>query len=165
MRKWLFRLFLLGIVVAVGLWAWRTFFPDPERIIRRQLTQLAEAASFGPKDGPLALLVNPDKIASLCTPDVQVKVSGSGYSHTLHGRDDIRKAAAAVRTSFTSLSLKFPDIRVRLAPDHESAVVYANANGRVSGERDLELVELCFSFRKVGGDWLIASVEPASTFQ
>lgn len=164
MKSWFSRLLLLGILVAVCIWAWRTVFPNPERIIRRQLTVLAQAASFGPKDGPLALLINPDKIAGLCTPDVRVKVSGFGYSQTLSGRDDVRKAAAVVRTSFSSLSLKFPDLRVRLAPDQESAIVYATANGH-AGEHDLQLIELRFTMRRVDGEWLIAEVDTDSTLQ
>jgi len=163
MNRWFVRLLVAGLVAALGIWGWRILFPNPEAVIRAQLTELAKAASFGPKDGPLAMLVNPDKIAGLCTADIRVNVTGLGYSQTLSGRDDVRKAATVVRTTFTSLSLKFPDIRVQLDPDQQSAVVYTTANGRASGDRDLQLVELRFTMRKVGGEWLIAAVEPAST--
>jgi len=162
MSRWLLRLLLVGLATALGIWIWRSLFPNPESVIRARLTELAQAASFGPKDGPLALLLNPDKIVGLCTADVQVRVGSFGYSQTLNGREDIRKAATAVRTSFTSLSLKFPDIRVQLEADRESAVVYATANGRVSGDRELQLIELRFIMRKIGSEWLIASVETAS---
>ena len=164
MKAWFQRLVVLALLAALGFWVWRTWFPNPERIIRRELTEMAQLASFGPKDGSLAVLINPDKLANLCTPDVRVKVSNFGYSQTLSGRDDVRNAAAAVRTSFTSLSLKFPDLRVRLAADEQSAVVDATANGR-AGDHNLQLLELRFTMRKVNGDWLVAAVETTSTLQ
>jgi hypothetical protein len=109
--------------------------------------------------------VNPGKVASLCAPDVSVKVSSFGYSQTLSGRDDVRKAATLIRSSFTSLSIKFPDVLVRLAPDQQSANVEATLRGRGSDGRDLQFVELRFTFRKIEGQWLIASAETTSTLQ
>ena len=162
MKRWITRLVVLGSLAAACLWAWRLLFPNPERLIRRQLSELAQAASFGPKDGPLALLVNPDKIAGLCTVDVFIKVDDFGYTQTLRGRDEVRKAFTAVRTTLTSLTVRFPDIRVQLGPDHESATVYVTANGQVSGER-VQLLELRFTMRRTGRDWLIGGVETIST--
>jgi hypothetical protein len=165
MRPWLLRLIVLGGLVAAGLWGWRAWFPAPEKVIRRRLVELAEAVSFGPKDGPLALLFNPDKVASLCAPDVRVNVSNFGYSEALSGRDDVRKAAALIRSSFTSLTVTFPDVLVRLAPDQQSAIVEATLRGRGSNGRDLQFVELRFAMRKIDGEWLIATAETASTLQ
>lgn len=162
MKRWLTRLVVISLLAAAGIWAWRTLFPNPERLIRRQLSELAQAASFGPKDGPLALLVNPDKIAELCTPDVFIKVNDFGYTQSLKGREDVRKAALAMRTTLTSLTVRFPDIRVQLDPDRQSATVYVTANGQASGER-VQLVELRFTMRQTGRDWLIAGVETIST--
>ena len=151
--------------MAAGAWGWRAWSPAPETLIRRRLVELAEAVSFSPKDGPLALLVNPGKVASLCAPDVRVQVSSFGYSQTLSGREDVRKAATLIRSSFTSLSLRFPDVLVRLAPDQQSAIVEATLRGRGSNGRDLQFLELRFTFRKINGEWLIASAETASTLQ
>ena len=164
MKGWLWRLLWLAILAAAGLWLWRTFFPDPERVIRRELVELAQAASFGPKDGLLAVAMKVDKIASRCAPDVRVRVGGFGYSQILNGRDDVRQAVAIAHTSFTSLTLRFPDLHVRLAPDKQSATVDATANGR-AGDHDLQLIELRFTMRKVDGEWLVAVVETESTLQ
>jgi len=165
MKKWLPRLVALGVLAALGVWGWRAWFPDPEKLIRRRLDELAEAVSFGPRDGPLALLTNPGKVASFCAQDVRVNVTNFGYSQTLNGREDVQRAAAMARSAYTSLNIKFPDILVRLASDKQSAVVETTLRGQASGVRDLQMLELRFTMRHIDGEWLIAAVDTASALQ
>ena len=54
--KILFRLILLAVVAAAGVWLWTVLFPGPEKVIRRRLAEIARLASFNASESPLAAL-------------------------------------------------------------------------------------------------------------
>ena len=110
MRTWSLRLILLAVVIALGVWGWRTFFPSPEKIIRKRLGELAKAASFVPNEGPLAKAWNASLLADFFTPDVQVRVEVPGSWHTISGRDDLLRAALGVRSTLSALTIEFPEV-------------------------------------------------------
>ena len=163
MKQWFWRLLPLAALTALGVGGWRVCFPSPEHAIRKRLAELTHLASFGPDEGPLAKVLNPDKLTSLFTPDVAVRLEVYGYAHSFDGRERLRETAMAARSTLTSFKLEFPDINVAVAPDRQSAVVDLTARGRVPGERDPQVYELRLTMQKTGGDWLIRRVETAKT--
>jgi hypothetical protein len=163
MKTWSFRLILLAVLIALGIWGWRVFFPSPEEIIRKRLGELAKAASFSPNEGDVAKFWNASVLADFFTPDVQVKVEVLGSWHTIGGRDELLRAALGVRSTVASLTIEFPDIKVTVAPDRASAVVNLTAIGKVPGERDFYLQELRMRLSKVKRDWFIHHVETIKT--
>jgi len=163
MKNWLFRVILVAALVALGIWGWRVFFPNPEKIIRKRLGELAKAASFSPNEGDVAKFWNVSLLADFFTPDVQVKLEVPGSWHTISGRDELLRAAVGVRSAVSSLTIEFPDIKVTVAPDRTSAVVNLTAKGKVPGERDFYLQELRMRLTKVKRDWLIHQVETVKT--
>lgn len=141
----------------------RAFFPDNEALIKARMEALAGAVSFDARQAPLTLLANANQAAGFLTPDVRVSLSGYGLRpQTLNGRDEVRQVIEASRSVLPGLSIKFPDLRVSVNPDGQSATVYANANGRAGGQ-DLQLIELRFTLRRIDGDWQVATVETTST--
>ena len=118
-EKWLSRLLVTGVLVALGFWGWRVFFPSPEAMIRKRLSELAKAASFSSNDGLLAKAWNASILGEFFTPDVQVTLDVPGAQHTISGRDELLQAAVGARTAVSSLTIEFPDIKVIVAPDKE----------------------------------------------
>jgi hypothetical protein len=73
------------------------------------------------------------------------------------------QVAVAARSQRNSLSIEFPDIKVTVAPDKNSAVVYLTAKGKVSGQKDIYVQELRLRMIKIKRDWLIDQIETVKT--
>lgn len=159
MKEWSIRAILLAALIALGLWTWSVYFPSPEKVIRKRLTELARTASFSAKEGLVAKAWSANKLADFFTEDVEITVEIPGDQHTLNGRGELLQAVAAARSRFSNLSIEFPDIKVAVAPDGASATVNLTARGNVSGERDSYLQELKMRLVKIKRDWLIHRVE------
>src|SRR5439155_8135889 len=96
--KILFRLLLLVALLALGWWLWTVFFPSPERVIRKRLGALAQAASFKANEGDLERFWNVAQLGGFFSTDAQLSLEVTGYgAHTFNGRDEIMQAAAAGR--------------------------------------------------------------------
>ena len=163
MNKWLSRLLVAGVLVALGFWGWRVLFPSPEAMIRKRLGELAKAASFSSTDGLLAKAWNASILGEFFTPEVQVTLDVPGAQHTISGRDELLQAAVGARTAVSSLTVEFPDIKVTLAPDKETAVVNLTATGKVPGQREFYLQELRMRMIKIKRDWFIDQVQTVKT--
>ena len=148
----------------VAIWAWRAFFPNHEQLIRKRLTEVAAAASFSANEAPVVALRNCQKLASFCTPDVEITVDLRGHSREkLSGREELLQKAMAGHALAGGLQVEFLDITVTLAPDKNSAVAVLTGKGRVAGENDLLVQELKFTLKRVGSEWLIYRVETVKT--
>ena len=163
MKEWSIRVVLLAALVALGFWGWRVFFPSPEKVIRNRLGELAKAASFSSGEGLLAKAWNASVLGEFLTPDVQVTVDVPGVQHTISGRDELLQAAVGARSAVSSLTIEFPDIKVTVAPDRNSAVVNLTARGKVPGQREFYLQELRLRLTRIKRDWRIQQVETVRT--
>jgi hypothetical protein len=163
MKEWLIRIILLALLAAVGFWGWQMLHPNPEKVIRKRLGELAKAASFSSSQGLVAAAWNASSLGEFFTPDVEVTVEVPGSEHTFSGRDELLQAAVSARKAVSNLTIKFPDIKVTVAPDRASAVVYLTAAGKVAGEKDFFLQELRLRLTKVKRDWLIHRIETVKT--
>ena len=164
MKKWIMRLAIVAVLVVAGFWVWRTFFPGPEEAIRKQLTGLAQAASFSGNEAPLARLANAQKMAGFFTTDVEVTVDIPGRSQqTFSGREEVMQAAVAARSTVSGLRVDFLDMIITVLPDGQSALVNLTARAKVPTEKDFYVQELKLSLKKVQGDWLIFRVETVKT--
>jgi hypothetical protein len=163
MKKWLFRVVMMGVLVALGYWGWRVFFPSQDELIRRRLGELAKAASFSPKEGLLATAWNASMLGEYFTPDVEVTVDVPGTQHTLSGRDELLQAAVSARSALGSLSIEFPDIKVVVAPGQDTAVVNLTARGKVAGQRESYVQEIRMRMIKIKREWLVNRIETVKT--
>ncbi len=163
MNKWLSRFLVAAVFIALGFWGWRVCFPSPEAMIRKRLSELAKVASFSSTDGLLAKAWNASILGEFFTPDVQVTLDVPGAQHTISGRDELLQAAVGARTAVSSLTVEFPDIKVTLASDNETAIVNLTATGKVPGQRDFYLQELRMRMVKIKRDWLIDQVQTVKT--
>jgi len=163
MKEWAIRIILLAALAAVGFWAWSVLHPNPEKVIRKQLGEMAKAASFSSDQGIVAKAWNASSLADYFTPDVEVLLEVPGIEHTISGRDELMQAAVAARRVVKSLKVTFPDIKVTLSPDKTAAEVYLTGEARVPGEKEFFLQELRLRLIKVKRDWLINRVETVKT--
>jgi hypothetical protein len=162
-KEWSIRIILVAALIVLGVWCWSVFFPSPEKMIRERLGELAQAASFSSNEGLVAKAWNASVLGEFFTLDVQVTVEVPGEQHTLRGRDELLQAAVGARSQVSSLSIEFPDIKVAVAPDKNSAIVHLTARGKVSGQRDAYLQELKVRMIKIKRDWLIDQIETVKT--
>ena len=164
MMKWVVRVVLAGAVIALGIWAWHHFFPNPETEVRNRLLELAKAASFSPGESPLSKVGAPKAIVDMCTDDIEISVDVQGMQRaTLSGKDDLRFNATIVRARLGGLSVEFLDITVTLTPNKQGAVANLTAKIKIPSEKEFFPQELKFTLKKVNGKWLIRKIETVRT--
>jgi hypothetical protein len=156
-------LILLGVA---GFLGWRHFFPDPQTVIRQRLRDLAQAASFTPKESSLAKLSNTQRLMSFCTTDVEISIDSPNRGRqTMAGREELLQAALAVRNFLSSLTVEFVDINVTLGSDRKSAIAELTAKGKLPADNDMFVQELKFTLKKLDGDWLIRKIDTVKTLR
>jgi hypothetical protein len=158
------RLVGAAALIGLGVWGWFIFFPSPEKVIRSRLNQLAGTLSFEPKDGIIARGYRADKAARFFTPDVEVSVDVRGMEPMVFsGREEIQQRALGGARLLRGLKVEFLDINVTLGPDKQTATANLTAKWTISGDREFNVQEFNFHFKKVGGEWLIYRVETVKT--
>lgn len=150
------QIVLLLALVAGGVWLWRVLFPGDEVLIRRQLAELAEAASFAADESLLAKASIPGKVAAFFTVDSEIDIQPWGYRRMgLRGRDEVREAAIMALKALTSLSISATNIEVKLSPVEERAAVRFTLIASSNRDPERQSQEMELELSKDGGDWLI----------
>jgi len=158
--KIIYRLVLLVVLVAAGVWLWTILFPGPEKIIRKRLAQAASEASFNSGENPLISAARAENLASRFGTNVEININVPEYGRQeFVGRAEIAHVAAGVHMRLSSLKVEFPDVSVTVAPDKQSAIADVAMQVQAAGEKDFNVQEMKFTFQKIGGDWLITRVE------
>ena len=166
MKQWIVRAILLGTLAALGYWLWSVFFPNPEKVIRKQINEIAKLASFASNEGALAKLSNAQKLASYVAENVEIRVEFQRRSESVYsGRNEILQACVAARNMATGLSVDFPDIEIAVHPGKQSATAEVTLRAQLHGERDYIVQELKIDFIKTGGEWLISRAETVRTLR
>lgn len=162
--KIFFRAVLFVVLAALGFWLWTILFPSPEKIIRGQLTKLAQDVSFSQNENNLVKIARAQSVADFFSTNVEINLNVPGReSQSFAGRDEITQAAMASRQAASALDVKFPDINITIAPDENSATADVTVEATVSGQRDAIVQEMKFTFQKTEGKWLITKVETIQT--
>ncbi len=161
--KIVLRVLFIVALLALGVWLWTIAFPSPEKIIRKDLTTLADHASFSATDNGILKIAHAQNIADFFNTNIVITIDVPGHDQqTMTGRDQITQAAIVSRQQFTSLDIKFPDIVITVAPDKTSATADVTAEVTISGNADKVVQEMKFTFQKVDGDWLISEIKTVS---
>ena len=154
------RFILFAIAVAAGIWLWTILFPSPEKVIRKQLSELARDASFSGNQSSLAGIVGVQRLAGFFSTNAEVNLDVPGCEQQrLTGRDEITQAAAGARASLDGLKVEFPDVSVTVASDKQSATADLAAKVQIGGRKDFDVQEMKFTLEKIDGKWLITRVE------
>jgi 4-amino-4-deoxy-L-arabinose transferase-like glycosyltransferase len=164
MRQWFWRILLAVGVLALAGWLWTVFFPSPERVIRKRLTELAKVATVNGNEAPLAVLLNSQKLGGFFTADTEIALDVPGRSQqVLNGRDNLVQASVQFRPAVGNLQVEFYDIVVTMASDKTTAEASLTLVARVAGERDKIVQELKFKLNKAEGSWRIYRLETVKT--
>jgi hypothetical protein len=159
-KRWLFRIVLLGTLAVVAFLAWHLLFPGPEQLIRKQLAQLSRVASIPPNESQLGHMASAQKLTTFFTPDTELVVDVPGrLQHTFNGREELLEATAGVRSTLRSLTVEFFDLVITLAPDKRTAVVQLTAKATMPGESVPEVQRVKAEFKNNNGEWLISRAE------
>ncbi|HYG22637.1 MAG TPA: hypothetical protein VEH04_07645 [Verrucomicrobiae bacterium] len=158
------RIITIAVVVAVGILAWRYFFPSPERVIKSNLADLAETVSFEGDEGNISRALSVDSVGGYFTQDVELEIDVRGYigRQSINSRTEIRQGLLAAHANLKNLRIEFLDIHVELQPDGETAVANLTVDAFINGERAM-LQEVNFTFKKVEGKWLISKIATVKT--
>jgi hypothetical protein len=156
------RFILIATAIATGIWLWTILFPNPEKAIHKELSELARDASFSGNQSPLAGIAGAQEVANFFSTNAEVNVNAPGRTQTLAGRDEIVQAVAAVRASLDGLKVEFPDASVTVAPDKQSATADLSVKAQIAGNREF-IAQMKFTFQKIGRKWLITRVETVRT--
>lgn len=155
-----FRIIFLAAVIAAAVWLWTIVFPSPEKIIRRQLTEVAGDVSFDANENPLVIANNAEKLVACFSTNVEVNLNVPGrVDHTFSGRDEIIQAIAGAHSEISSLSVEFLDVSVMVDADKNSATASTTVKAKSSRDSDDVLQPMKFTLQKSGRDWLITRVE------
>lgn len=159
-----FRIIVAAAVIGLGVWLWYVFFPSPERAIRKRVHALANAVSFKPEDGIVARGYGMQKAAGYFTTNAEVTIDSRSYHElTLSGRDEIQTAMMRAAQVFKGLNVELTGLVITVDPDKQSARVDLTGKATITGQRDFDVMEFNFYFRKEAGEWLIYKVESVKT--
>jgi hypothetical protein len=158
--KIVLRLVLLAALAALGVWLWTIFFPSPEKIIRRQLDEIAKRASFTANESALARLGAAQSLAGYFSTNAEVHIdTREAGQHDLIGKDQIMQTVVAAQSVLGSMNIKFLDVKLAVAPDKQSATADLTVDANVSNQPDAIVQEVKITFQKINGQWLITRVE------
>jgi hypothetical protein len=162
--KSVFRIVLLAALAALGVWLWTIIFPSPEKIIRRQLGDVAKRASFTDDEGALARMAGAQSLAGYFSTNVEVHLDIPELAQiTTLDRNEIMQYALAASSKVSSLNVKFLDVNVTLAPNRRAAIADFTVEAHVPGDQDLLVQQMKFTLQKINGQWLITRVETIHT--
>jgi hypothetical protein len=162
--KIIFRVVLLAALAALAFWLWTILFPSPEKIIRRQLEEVAKHASFTADESAVVRLAGAQSLAGYFSTNAEVNLDTlEEGQYDFIGRDQITQAALAAGSVLGSLSVKFLDVSVTVAPNKQSATADLTVDANVSGQPNTIVNEVKITLRKISGQWLITRVETIRT--
>ena len=150
----------LLLLAAAGFAVWYFFFPPPEKVIRKNLAELAEDVSASPQ-GNIATVANVNSIAGYFHPQVELDLSGFGRGiETINSRGELQRLAMGARQNVRSINVKFNNVHVQVAEDDQSARVNLTAVVRFDGAEQPVVQDIVVLFEKVERDWLIRTIQP-----
>lgn len=160
------RLLLLAAGIGAGAWLWGVLFPSPEKVIRERLHEIESLVTFPANQAPLTALSEVQRLCGFLSPDVEVRVDALGMGRVVaRGRDEVRQGALSWRNSVNGAKVEFPDIKVVLAPDRQSADLFLNVKARVPTQTENVFLEMKLVFQKQGRAWLITRAETSKTLR
>src|SRR5882724_3548557 len=154
------RAVLLLVVIALGIWAWTIFFPNPRQVVRNRLNKLAHLASSPAKEGNIGRGLDVQRMGAFFSEDVHVmlNISDRGVI-ALDNREELLRGLLVIKAPGAAASAEFQDMRIEMGTANLTALVDLTLKAKVDGQGDPIFQELKFALKKIKGDWLITNVE------
>jgi hypothetical protein len=140
-------------------------FPPADKVIRKNISKLAEAISARPQ-GNIATVANVNRIGSFFHPNVSITVEGFGTEFgSVQGRGELQQMAMAARQRVGAVSVDFYNLRIEVGPGKTNASATVTALVKINEDNNPAIQEVLFQFEKVGRDWLIRSAVPQKSLK
>jgi len=151
----------LVVVAAFALcfWLYHKLFPNDVDLIRRQLVEMAEDASFESNEGQIAKATKSGALAGHFTINAEISVKPWGFGQIfVSGRTEIRQTSMGVRSAIASLRVTVDRIDIRVAEDRESAEADVSLTALSSRQDEPWSETVDIQLKRVDGDWLISRI-------
>ena len=167
MVKSKFQVFLGLLVAATALFVlYQHYFPNPEKVIRNRLLQLAAAVSAPVPESTAVTLVAADRLRDFLASEVVVEADGpKGNREIFSGRQEVLQAAIAGRKLVRSLRVEFSGINIRIAPDRLTATAELTARVTQDGDQEYTVQEFKMELRQEDHKWRITRAESVRTLR
>ena len=164
--KYLARLVLLAVVLVGGYFLWQALFPGPKRVIRHQLTKLAQLASYTAGEGDLAKMLAAERISGFFADRVELVLNIPGAeSLQFDNRTELKQAVVQMRKTVRGFDAKFLDLDIEVTPGSQAAIVKLTLEAKAGRDSELIEQELQFNLKKVDGQWLIHRIQTVKTLR
>jgi hypothetical protein len=162
--KTVLRLVLLAVLAGAGFWLWTVFFPSPEKIVLKKISELAANANITSADGTISRAAKASSVVGQFATNAEIVLEATGEGQrTFSGREEINEAAMGGFATVPSLKVEFLDAVARVEPDKQNASVTCTARVSAGDNKDFGISALRFEFQKIDGSWLITRVETVKT--
>jgi hypothetical protein len=154
---------VLSVLVSYFTYQW---WFNPQRAIKRQLSNLAAALSAPPDGGGLDRIARIAGLRNYFADDVRVKTGPSGPELT--SQDAVVGAVAAWNGPATGWNVDFIDVQITLDSDSTARAymtVEITAPDPRTGEPAVDAQEAIVGMAEREGVWVITNAEPAETLQ
>ncbi len=158
------RYILLGIVILlIGFFSWKYFFPNEEKKVIKQFELLSQYVEKVAEEDILSAANRMKNISQLFADPCEFKIEGDpSYSFIgSYSRDEIKGYTLRGRSYFSELSLRFDDYNIEFPEKNMAQVrLTGRLTGRsTAGEKVDEVRELLCILNKVGKAWLFSRLE------
>jgi hypothetical protein len=148
---------LVLVLVVAGVAVGFRLFPGNERIIRRQLHQVAFHASIDGKKSALKKLAQVNRLIDFFAPDLTVQVeSAEGGPYHVQGTSELREFMLAGAAQGETVSVEFPGVNVVVNDDKKSAVAHVTA--KVVARQETRFLQLKVGLVKSEEGWRVQAV-------
>jgi hypothetical protein len=157
---------VLVVVIAAGLYAWRTRETPDERAIRGRLDALRDLVNTSTKDG-VGSTLHAAEIGGYFTTDAVVEL-GEG-APPIKGRETLMGMVARLQPRTAAFRMDLADITIEMIPADNSADVLLTASftrrNVSTGEESLDAREYALVMTKEDGAWRIARITAIDTLR
>jgi len=161
-RVW--RILAGALLIAAAVWVFQVLFPGDEKLIRKLLVQVAEAAAIKPNENPIFKLAGANKLVGFFSPEAELQVDVSGTDiRSISGRDDLLQAVTAARAGLQEARIQLHEVHVNVDPDRQSAGAQLVVSAYINGATDPLVQELKMQLKKIDGRWKIVRVQTVKT--
>jgi hypothetical protein len=152
-------LFMGVVVLAVAIVA-IIFFPTETGRVKKQFRSLTKWIAKKPDESNITMALKIKNIKTVFAPTCQLDIPAEDFSGAYSAKEVAQNAAAA-RSQFSEISLKFYDLEVDF-PEEETAKASTTAKltgFTTEGDAIEETHELECTLQKIEGSWLFTEVE------
>ncbi len=161
MKKIFSVILLLVLAAGAAGFLYRFNLNRDERLIRKNITALAEVVSRPADESVLVALGRTEKVLALFTPDCRIMLDPPVPE--INGREELTAVLMSGNRLPGEIKVEFKDVKVKFGSDRMEAKTIMTALATVpepeDGRRVTEVREIEMAWKKTGDGWKIAVVK------